>query len=87
MIAGAEVSVEKPWRKPTESENIIFSRQIAGFKFAECETLYVKEIDSETFILACFKKNKKWDFYWATPKYNDLMLLSEEIKEELTPPK
>lgn len=86
MIAGEEVSVEKPWRKPTENENETFKRLIISFNFAECTNLYLKEIDNENFILACLKKDKKWDFYWATPKRNDLMGLSEEIKAEITPP-
>ena len=87
MIMGDEYSLEKPWRKPTENENITLNRLITDFEFTECETLYVREINSETLILACFKNDKKWDFYWATPKYNDIMILSDEIKEELTPPK
>jgi hypothetical protein len=86
MIAGEEVSLEKPWRKPTENESLKFNRFITSFKFENCETLYVKKIDNDTFILACLKKDKKWDFYWATPKQNDLMGLADEIKEEITPP-
>jgi hypothetical protein len=87
MIAGEEVSVEKPWRKPTENESETFKRLITSFNFAECTNLYLKEVDNENFILACLKEDKKWDFYWATPKRNDLMRLSKEVKAEITPPK
>ena len=86
MIAGEEVSVEKPWRKPKENENETFKRLIISFNFSECTNLYIKQVDNENFILACLKEDKKWDYYWATPKRNDLMRLSEEIKEEITPP-
>jgi hypothetical protein len=81
MISGEEVSLENPWRKTTESENYKFDRLTD-----ECEKLYMKDIGSGDLILACLKKNKSWDFYWATPKKNELVPLAEEIKEEITPP-
>lgn len=86
MIAGEEVSMENPWRKPTKNENRTFEQLITSFNFAECENLYVKDVENGNYILACLKNDKKWDFYWATPKINDLMRLSDEIKEEITEP-
>ena len=86
MIAGENISFEKPWKKPTEVENKIFKSLITSFNFADCENLYVKDVENGNYILACLKKDKKWDFYWATPKNNDLMGLSDEIKAEIRPP-
>ncbi len=84
MIIGEEISLENPWRKQNENES--FKNLIERFNFADCENLFVKDVENGNFILACLKKDKKWDFYWATPKINDLMELSDEIKEEIKPP-
>jgi hypothetical protein len=79
MISGEEVSLENPWRKTTESENYKFDRLTD-----ECEKLYMKDIGSGDLILACLKKNKSWDFYWATPKKNERGNYSSELKKNYT---
>ncbi|MCG9793269.1 hypothetical protein [Flavobacterium algicola] len=86
MIACENVSIEKPWKKPTEVETKTFKNLITSFNIADCENFYVKDVENGNYILACSKEDKKWDFYWATPKRNDLMGLSDEIKAEITPP-
>ncbi|MEN2414461.1 hypothetical protein [Flavobacterium mesophilum] len=82
MIGGEEISLENPWRKTTEDENYKFDHLTD-----ECDELYIKDVGNGEFILACLKKNKSWDFYWAMPKMNELLPLADEIKEDITPPK
>lgn len=87
MVAGEEISLEKPWKEPTEKEIIVFKSLLSIYKFENCESLFLKEIDDKNYIVACLQKDKNWNFYWATPSQNNLMTLSDEIKSELTPPK
>ncbi|GAA3727265.1 MULTISPECIES: hypothetical protein [Flavobacterium] len=86
MIAGEEVSLENPWRKPTEAENLIFSKLVFSKELDKCEDLFLKEIYKNTYIAACKKANKKWNFYYVMPYENDITGLSSEVEDDITPP-
>lgn len=86
MISGEEVALENPWRKPTETENLIFSKLVFSKEFDKCEDLFMKEIYKDTYIAACQKGNKKWNFYYIIPKDNHIIGLSSEIEEDITAP-
>jgi hypothetical protein len=88
MMVGTEVSLEKPWIKFNEADESNIRNLISAYHFEAGEIRFKKNIDEDEFIIACLKKDKKWNYYYyyrGTETY-EMMLISEEIKKEITPP-
>ena len=60
---------------------LVFSKELD-----KCEDLFLKEIYKNTYIAACKKANKKWNFYYVMPYENDITGLSSEVEDDITPP-
>jgi hypothetical protein len=88
MMVGTEVSLEKPWVKFNETDESNIGNLIRAYHFEEGKIRFKKNIGADDFIIACLKKDKKWNYYYyyrGTETY-EMMLISEEIEKEITPP-
>ena len=89
MMVGTEVSLEKPWVKFNEADESNIGNLIRAYHFDEGERRFKKNIGGGDFIIACLKKDKSWkyySYYRGTETY-EMMMMSEEIEKEITPPK
>ena len=86
MIMGEEVSLESSWRKPTDAEQLIFSKLVFSRELDKCENLFLKEIDKDPYIAACQKADKKWNYFYVIPKNDHILGLSSEVENDITPP-
>ncbi|WP_121313978.1 hypothetical protein [Flavobacterium sp. 102] len=88
MMVGTEVSMEKPWVKFNEADESKIGNLIRAYHFEEGERRYKKDIGGGDFIIACLTKNKSWKYYSYYRGVEDyqMMMMSEEIEKEITPP-
>ena len=88
MMVGTEVSLEKPWVKFNETDESNIGNFIRAYHFEEGEIRFKKNIGADDFIIACLKKDKKWSYYsyYCGTETYEMMLISEEIEKEITPP-
>ena len=88
MMVGTEVSLEKPWVKFNETDESNIGNLIRAYHFEEGEIRFKKNIGADDFIIACLKKDKKWSYYsyYCGTETYEMMLISEEIEKEITPP-
>jgi hypothetical protein len=88
MMVGTEVSLEKPWVKFNEADDSKIGNLIRAYHFEEGEETFKKNIGEDEFIIACLKKDKNWNYYYyyhglETP---EMMMISEEMGKEISPP-
>ncbi len=89
MMVGTEISLEKPWKEFNETDESKIGNLIRAYHFDEGERRFKKNIGGGDFIIACLKKDKSWkyySYYRGTETY-EMMMMSEEIEKEITPPK
>jgi hypothetical protein len=87
-MVGTEVSLEKPWKKFSEADESKIGNLIRGYHFEEGESRFKKDVGGGEFIIACLKKDKTWKYYSYYPgtETYEMMMISEEIEKEITPP-
>jgi hypothetical protein len=88
MMVGTKVSLEKPWVKFNQADESNIGNLIRVYHFEEGEIRFKKNIGADEFIIACVKKDKKWNYYsyYRGTETYEMMLISEEIEKEITPP-
>jgi hypothetical protein len=88
MMAGTEISLEKPWVKFNEADESNIGNLIRAYHFEEGEIRFKKNIGDDDFIIACLKKDKSWSYYsyYKGIEAYEMMLISDEIGKEITPP-
>ena len=87
-IVGTEVSLKKPWVEFNDADESNIGSLIRAYHFEEGEKRFKKNISDKEFIIACLKKDKNWNYYYyyrfsETP---EMMMISEEMGKEITPP-
>ena len=88
MMVGTEVSLEKPWVEFNDADESIIGNLIRSYHFEEGQRRFKKDIGNDEFIIACLKKDKSWcyyDYYHGVKTY-EIMMISEEMGKEITPP-
>lgn len=86
MIAGETISLEKPWEKVKENKQAAINTALLRGNVKDCNEVFIKEIDPGASIIACIKKDKRYEYYFYFPATNDVMLLGDEIKGDIDPP-
>jgi len=87
-IAGIELSLEKPWEKFNDSDESKIGNLIRAYHFDEGEKRFKKLIGGDSFLIACLKKDKSWNFYYYYygPGTYTILGFTEEAEKEITPP-
>ena len=88
MMAGTEVSLEKPWEEFNEADESKIGNLIRAYHFEEGVRKFKKDIGGGELIIACLKKDKTWNYYSYYPGIEtyEMMGISEEVGREITPP-
>ena len=88
MMLGTEVSMEKPWVEFNEADESNIGNLIRAYHFEEGERRFKKETGKDEFMIACLRKDKSWKYYsyYRGVETYEIMMVSEEIEKEITPP-
>jgi hypothetical protein len=88
MMVVTEVSLEQPWIEFNESDDSKIGNLIRAYHFEQGKRRFKKDIGGNELIIACLIKDKTWDFYWYYPgkETSEMMMISEEMEKEITPP-
>ncbi|MBW4362781.1 hypothetical protein [Flavobacterium taihuense] len=88
MIVGTEVSLEKPWVEFNEGDDSNIGNLIRAYHFEEGEKNFKKNIGKNELIIACLQEDKKWKYYYyyQGTESPEMMGISKEMANEITPP-
>ena len=86
LISGENVYIGNPWKKLSNEDDDKLEKVIMTSNLYNCKKMLAKNTENGCYILACLNNENKWNYYYAIPNY-DAMLLSDEIVEEIDPPK
>lgn len=74
------------WRSPKGKELSEIGRIIVANDIGVCGEYYVKEIESNEYVIACSADGLTWDYFVVYTSLEKIYLASDEMETKLRPP-
>lgn len=75
------------WQEPTMAQTGAIGITLSQNGVRGCGEFHIKEITSNEFLVACTSDGENWKYYGVYPNIKEVVILDNEIKEKLTPPR
>lgn len=86
-VINDERTYYKSWREPIGSEYVELGRIIVQNNIKICGEYYVKEIETDEFIIACTGDGSNWEYFVVYPKLSKIYRANDEMISKLSPPR